>query len=806
MKINNLPIFFAALSFFCLLPIASSGVAAENGTVIHRAELVQHNLTVEIDPVAGNIEVSDTITVPKSRWDGLAKSGFLLNSGLQVVSFKGVATVAEPTQEPCGAGVCNRYLLELESGAYLPGQFTVLYKCVVTGKANMPTPSKSPAVVQQPITADGVLLGGSMVWYPIFADSDFLHFNMTVGLPPKWRSVSQGVKQKVAPFVQQASELSWSGWKTLQPTDEVTLVAGPWFEYAETMADQTKLYVFFSREDPALAKLYLDASAKYIKLYSGLLGTYPYKKFAVVENYQQTGWGMPSFTLLGSRILRLPFILHSSLPHEILHNWFGNGVFVDYQSGNWSEGLTAYLADYLMQEQQHGGAAYRRNALLGYSDFVGKANDFPLVEFRSRHNSSSQAIGYGKGAFLFHQLRQTIGDEAFIAGLKHFFKNKQFLHASYSDLQTSMSIASGQELDEFFKQWSQRIGAPTIKLKNVQSQSLDNGEYKVSFTLQQTANKAPYTLQVPIAITGVGESRPTLFWRPMDKLQQDYAIITKARPMRLDVDSSFDIFRTLYPEERPITLSRAFGAKRGLLIYPATASKPELQQYRDVATAWNLGMVPDDALSRLPTRRAVWIFGKDNRFGPNLLKSLYRYEVGEGVKTKRIQVLGEWYNDTKQAIVLVGNNPADPESALVQIMARPDKYPNLLPALTRKLPHYGRYSYLVFNATDANNQLKGQWPATGSPLSATFDNQGNPQPTEQAAQTRQPTPLPIPESAVMAPTATTSTHSTQQPQPAEGDKLIKEALKPKAIIPPTLFKKRDDSIMPEPVLVPLSTL
>ena len=44
---------------------------------------------------------------------------------------------------------------------------------------------------------------------------------------------------------------------------------------------------------------------------------------------------MASLTLLGPRVIRLPFIFKSSYPHEILHNWWGNGVYVDYASGNW---------------------------------------------------------------------------------------------------------------------------------------------------------------------------------------------------------------------------------------------------------------------------------------------------------------------------------------------------------------------------------------------------------------------------------------------------------------------------------------
>ena len=98
-------------------------------------------------------------------------------------------------------------------------------------------------------------------------------------------------------------------------------------------------------------------------------------------------YGMPSFTLLGSRVIRFPFILHSSYPHEILHNWWGNSVYVDYDSGNWAEGLTSYLADHLIKEQRGGGSAYRRNVLHKYTSYVSRQGDFPLTDFRSRHSA-----------------------------------------------------------------------------------------------------------------------------------------------------------------------------------------------------------------------------------------------------------------------------------------------------------------------------------------------------------------------------------------------------------------------------------
>jgi hypothetical protein len=64
------------------------------------------------------------------------------------------------------------------------------------------------------------------------------------------------------------------------------------------------------------------------------------------------GFGFPSYTLIGGTVLRLPFIIHTSLGHEIAHCWWGNGVLVDDDGGNWSETLTTYVADYLYQEKK----------------------------------------------------------------------------------------------------------------------------------------------------------------------------------------------------------------------------------------------------------------------------------------------------------------------------------------------------------------------------------------------------------------------------------------------------------------------
>lgn len=173
---------------------------------------------------------------------------------------------------------------------------------------------------------------------------------------------------------------------------------------------------------------------------------------------------MPSFTLLGPTVLRLPFILESSYPHEVLHNWWGNGVYPAPTGGNWTEGLTAYLADHLMEDRRGRGGEYRHAALMKYADYVSDHEDFPLSAFTTRHGEVTQAIGYSKGLMLFHMLRLKLGNSVFLAGLRRFYAEHRFRHAVFTDLKVAFDSAGNQDLGPFFAQWLERTGAPQLAL------------------------------------------------------------------------------------------------------------------------------------------------------------------------------------------------------------------------------------------------------------------------------------------------------------------------------------------------------
>ncbi|MFQ5560444.1 MAG: M20/M25/M40 family metallo-hydrolase, partial [Nitrospinota bacterium] len=473
---------------------------------------------------------------------------------------------------------------------------------------------------------------------------------------------------------------------------------------------------FLWTPDDRLANKYLEVTAQYLQMYEKLLGPFPYKKFALVENFWETGYGMPSFTLLGPRIIRFPFILHSSYPHELLHNWWGNSVFVDYESGNWSEGLTAYLADHLIKEQKGQGAEYRSGSLQKYADYVHKENDFSLSGFLSRRGDSTEAVGYGKSMMMWNMLRRLVGDEVFIRSFQHFYKNNKFKRASFNNIKKSFETVSQKELTFFFDQWVKRTGAPSLELSSL-SVTTRKEDFQVSFSLSQTQKEAPYILNIPVAVYLEGMQEALVRNVSLAKKKENYQLVFSSRPLRVDIDPEFDIFRRLHRNEIPPSLSQAFGSEDILIILPFEAEKTVLEGYRTLALSWQtekknkIKIVFDNEISTLPKGKTVWVLGWKNRFQDRLMLALSGYDVQ--IEKQNVRFSGSVLHKEENSFIMVGRNPLSPEDALVFLGT---DGPNALPGLGRKLPHYGKYSYLVFEGDEPTNIHKGRWPVINSPL------------------------------------------------------------------------------------------
>ena len=708
----------------CLLLLAVPGLGAQT--------LIGYDLEARLQPDQGTLAVTATLTLPEEREDWT----FLLHPGLEPRVLTGAARL-----EPLGSkGGLEAFRLHRQG----PGPVTLSYAGPIRGDLERVSEGmgRTRQWTRGILSAEGVVLDGGSGWYPQFADALY-RFHLQVDLPPGWSAVSQGAGPDPSTITMGSSlggatpevtplkghtpgnatkERVRVTWREDRPQDDIYLIAAPFTAYVQA-TDHGEAQVYLRQADEALARRYLDATADYLALYSGLIGPYPYAKFALVENFWETGYGMPSFTLLGPQVIRLPFILHSSYPHEILHNWWGNSVYIDYATGNWSEGLTSYLADHLLKEREGQGAQYRRDGLQAYADYVRDGEDFPLSAFRGRHGSASQAIGYGKSLMLFHMLRRELGDETFIAGLRRFYADNAFRTAGYEQLRTAFEQVSGRDLQDFFAAWTQRTGAPELALSRVILEppaeatapgARPNGGYRLMGQVEQTQPEAPFPLQVPLVVHladgGLVQHRLS-----MDARTLDFELDLPTAPLRLALDPEFDLFRHLAPGENPPSLSALFGAERGLMVLAAAEPTDLAAGYRQLAQAW-LGqaagweLVLDQDLDRLPEDRPVWLLGWSNRFLPELVDR----EPGIDPEHRRLTLGDEVIQGDDASLALVREQAGRPLGLIATSMAA------AIPGLARKLPHYGKYSYLAFSGPEPTNRLNGQWPGGESAFQVWF--------------------------------------------------------------------------------------
>jgi len=666
-----------------------------------------YDLDVELVPATGRLRVSARIALPPGT-----KPEFVINGALKVTNaeprveevplgdvaaFFGNNSVAE---EPARRVALKRYRAK---GS--PATLVVSYEGFVRNELTAPKEEYQRGFRETPgtIGPDGVYLAGSTFWLPTFGEA-LVTFRMTAKGPAGWQLVSQG----------DGTARGTDGvarWDSKGPVDEPYLVGGPLHVWRDRAGDVETL-AFLHEKDDALAAKYLAATAQYLEMYRALVGTYPYGKFALVENFWETGYGMASFTLLGPQVIRFPFILTSSYPHEILHNWWGNSVFVDYAKGNWCEGLTAYLADHLIQEQRGKGEEYRRGTLQKYLSYVRDGRDFPLTEFRGRESAATEAVGYGKALMGFHMVRRHVGDAAFRKTLARFYADFRGKRATFDDFRATAETVSGKPLAGLFDGWVKRAGAAELALGPA-TVGRDGERWKVTGTVRQVQKDAPFPLEVPLSVvTGKGAVRSVA---RLDGAEARFEIVTDSEPLGLAADPQFDLFRRLDPREIPPSVGQIFGEPKVLAILPAGLSPDEGAAWRTLLKGWEttthaIEVKTDEEVSSLPADRAVWVVGRGNRHA-----ALFAKQEGLAIGATDLTALGEKVAFPGHTFVVVARHPGDAARAIGWLFGGTLA---ALPGLGRKLPHYGKYSYLGFEGTEPVNVLKGQWPESDSPLRA----------------------------------------------------------------------------------------
>lgn len=480
-----------------------------------------------------------------------------------------------------------------------------------------------------------------------------------------------------------------AGFQNFTPSPPPVLITGP-FHVSEKMAGDVRIRTYFHKELKPLAQGYLDDAARYIGYYAGKIGPYPYPGFSIISGPAPVGWGLPGMTYMGRRVLALPFIRYTSLPHEVLHNWWGNAVEVDYVNGNWAEGLTTYQADHAIAQSRskNGGRAKRLEWLRNYAALPPE-RDHALTEFRAKTHDASQVVGYGKTAFVFHMLKSQLGETVFDKALHRFNRTNHLGTAGWGEIQAAFETESGKALSIFFQAWTQRPGAPDLKLTKASANAT-----QVTFTLSQEQNNSAFPLSIPVLIeTDKGSE---WFTAVLNTRSHDYVFTTQGTAKTLRVDPNTDVFRRLGQGERPpILRDVTLDPNTHLIALGSIDLRDEAQ-----ALAGNLLQARLRMLDPAEKAKTLIITGP---------RKMVREHLAQNGLPPAPDVVAD------QGDARVWTARSNSKQTLLVIEAEDAQG---FSALRRVLPHYKRRSYVVMEKGQTTH--KGTWPPTDDALSVKF--------------------------------------------------------------------------------------
>ena len=660
---------------------------------------IHHRLTVELAPETHQLTATDTLHLPKSLLLHTPLA-FSLNPNLTIdrVEWNGeVVSVSKIPEDRSGQTGFTKWMIERPSSSLEQSDELATLSIIYHGPID-DSPKTSgglrfvrPDKTNGHIGSQGIYLTSETFWYPTW-EQYLVTFDLTVTLPSDWQAITQG--QETHQSV--TGDRRTSQWSLSFPTEALTLAANRYVVQKKPWGDIQLATYLFPSEAP-LAQQYLEATATYLDLYTELLGPYPFTQFAVAENFFPSGLGMPSFTLLGQGIVRRGYTQPYSLGHEIVHSWLGNSVFNNFSEGNWVEGLTTYLANYYYDEATGNHAAAlktRRRMMDEYNLYAIPEKDYPIRQFHHKETRIDNAVGYQKTALVFHILRQELGDAAFFKSIRQIIQEGTGQYVEWKDLTRVFSDVAKQDLAEFFKQWIDRPGAPSITLNNlmIRPDPRNSDQSLVSGTISQT--DAIYKLSLPIQVK---LQDGTIFSSTLmlDQANQQFTLYVPGIPTSVTLDPEHHWLLRLQREQLAPMLNSWDTDTRRILVHAKTASKEEKTSLK--ALMRRIQSQPDIEIRQqdspaLTDETSYLIIGTPAR---QLLESKTIQSCNKNVQMELegITILNQTFKGPDKAFLITCPHPKYSNHTISLFFGLS---PEAVTPVARLLFFYGWDSYLVF--------------------------------------------------------------------------------------------------------------
>jgi len=308
-------------------------------------------------------------------------------------------------------------------------------------------------------------------------------FDITVTAPAHWEVISNGATVDDQP-IGDAKRHTFKATPRMS-TYLVALIAGPYARWHDVYTDEhgdVPLGLFCRK---SLAE-YMDADRLFTETKQGFafyhdnFGTpYAFGKYDQLFVPEFNAGAMENagaVTFLEDYVFRSKVTRASyerraeTVLHEMAHMWFGDLVTMQWWDDLWLNESFATFASVLCQAEAteytqawttfanvEKSWAYRQDQLPSTHPVAADIPDLHAVEV------NFDGITYAKGASVLKQLVAYVGLDAFLAGLRDYFRDHAFANATFGDLLGALEKSSGRDLSGWGRQWLKTTGLNTLR-------------------------------------------------------------------------------------------------------------------------------------------------------------------------------------------------------------------------------------------------------------------------------------------------------------------------------------------------------
>lgn len=219
-------------------------------------------------------------------------------------------------------------------------------------------------------------------------------------------------------------------------------------------------YMYYDDADPESA---LKAAMDSIGIFGEMFGAYPYTEYTVVQTgFIQGGMEYPGLSMISDAVNG--DTERDVIVHETAHQWWYGLVGNDEVKYPWLDEALAEYSTMMFYEKAEGYkytfGAKRADALGAYTLYCetfknNGLGDTSMTRKISEYDGETEYsyMTYVKGALMLDDIRNTVGTDAFVAGLKKYCADNMYGIAEPQDLIGAMEKTSKRQLNALFESW-----------------------------------------------------------------------------------------------------------------------------------------------------------------------------------------------------------------------------------------------------------------------------------------------------------------------------------------------------------------